>query len=56
LESEQWIADVLAARDRRRAGITAVADGLYFMGASYPEEFGLPDWRDTLAASGFSPL
>lgn len=47
LESEQWIGDVLARKDRTCAGATAVPCGLYFMGASYPSAFGLPDWRDT---------
>jgi len=31
------IAAILAARDRRRAGPTASASGLYFVGARYPE-------------------
>lgn len=38
----EWIADVLNARDRRLAGITAVAGGLYFMQPYYPEQFELP--------------
>ncbi len=31
-----WIEEVLAARDRRRAGPTAPAAGLYFAGVRYP--------------------
>lgn len=38
----QWVAEVLAGRDRRKAGITAPADGLYFVGPQYPAEFALP--------------
>ena len=37
-----WVADVLAARDRTRAGMTAPAAGLYFVGPQYPAEFALP--------------
>jgi tRNA pseudouridine38-40 synthase len=37
-----WIAEVLEARDRDAAGVTAAADGLYFVKAVYPKSFGLP--------------
>ncbi len=39
---DDWVATVLAARDRRRAGMTAPAEGLYLQGVGYPERFGLP--------------
>ena len=39
---EAWIADVLAARDRTRAGPTAPAGGLVFLGPLYPADCGLP--------------
>jgi tRNA pseudouridine38-40 synthase len=37
-----WAKDVLAAKDRTMAGITAPAEGLYFVDALYPESFQLP--------------
>ena len=39
---ENWIADLLAGRDRTVAGPTAPAEGLVFLGPSYPAEWGLP--------------
>ncbi|MAY27558.1 MAG: tRNA pseudouridine(38-40) synthase TruA [Polycyclovorans sp.] len=41
-QPETWIAEVLAARDRRLAGMTAAADGLYFVGPRYPAHFAIP--------------
>ncbi|MGM0553615.1 MAG: tRNA pseudouridine(38-40) synthase TruA [Pseudomonadota bacterium] len=38
----EWVAQVLAARDRRLSGITAPAAGLYFVQVDYPAEFDLP--------------
>ncbi|ROH85637.1 tRNA pseudouridine(38-40) synthase TruA [Stagnimonas aquatica] len=38
----EWVAEVLSSRQRRLAGMTAPADGLYFVGPEYPAEFGLP--------------
>lgn len=37
-----WAREVLEARDRTLGGVTAPAAGLYFVGAQYPEEFGIP--------------
>jgi tRNA pseudouridine38-40 synthase len=42
-----WMAEVLATRDRRCAGITAPSRGLYFTGVRYPREFALPS--DTIS-------
>ena len=37
-----WIAELLALKDRTQAGPTAPAEGLVFMGAKYPQEWALP--------------
>lgn len=39
----EWIADVLASRDRTRAAPTFPADGLYLCGVDYPAGWPLPD-------------
>lgn len=39
---ELWMAELLSARDRTKAGMTAAAQGLYFVGPEYPAGFGLP--------------
>jgi len=41
-QTPDWLARVLAARDRRLAGVTAPAGGLYLLGVRYPERYGLP--------------
>jgi tRNA pseudouridine38-40 synthase len=41
-ESAQWMAEVLAARDRDAASPTFSPDGLYFMGPVYGPEWNLP--------------
>jgi tRNA pseudouridine38-40 synthase len=38
----EWIAQLLAGRDRGVAGPTAPPTGLYFLGPRYPRECGLP--------------
>ncbi len=46
---EQWIAELLAGRDRRVAGPTAQPQGLVFEGPLYPARFALPPeftWSD----------
>ncbi|MGQ0528878.1 MAG: tRNA pseudouridine(38-40) synthase TruA [Panacagrimonas sp.] len=41
-QPQAWIAEVLASRQRTRAGMNAPACGLYFVHAEYPAEFALP--------------
>lgn len=38
-QTPQWLAEVLATKDRNQAGITAPADGLYLVDISYPDEY-----------------
>jgi tRNA pseudouridine38-40 synthase len=38
----EWLASVLSAKDRCQAGITAPAEGLYFIRPYYPDTFGIP--------------
>ena len=38
----EWAKHVLDSRDRTVAGVTVPADGLYFVSASYPEQYCLP--------------
>lgn len=37
-----WIAELLAARNRELAGVTAPPQGLVFIGPRYPAQWGLP--------------
>ncbi|TAM94216.1 MAG: tRNA pseudouridine(38-40) synthase TruA [Rhodanobacteraceae bacterium] len=37
-----WIAELLAARDRDMAGVTATPQGLTFLGPRYPAQWALP--------------
>lgn len=39
---QEWVRAVLEGRERRKAGMTAPAAGLYFIGPRYPAEFALP--------------
>jgi len=42
LESTSWIKEVLEARNRCVAGMTAASAGLYFVDVDYPENFDIP--------------
>lgn len=52
---EGWIGEVLAGRDRTRAGATAPPEGLYFAGVEYPSGFGLPSGRLPGQRQGVTP-
>lgn len=41
-QGPDWAKQVLEARNRKLAGVTAPADGLYLGGVCYPEAFGMP--------------
>jgi tRNA pseudouridine38-40 synthase len=38
----EWMAELLAARDRNIAGVTAPPQGLTFLGPKYPSQWALP--------------
>ena len=42
LAPESWLAQVLEMRDRTKAGVTGLPQGLYLTNVGYPAEFGLP--------------
>ena len=44
-EDPSWIKEVLLAKNRCVAGVTAPPEGLYFVDVDYPEEFDLPSSR-----------
>lgn len=46
----QWIREILEAKDRTVAGVTAPAFGLYLVDVGYPERFGIPS---ALCGPGF---
>jgi tRNA pseudouridine38-40 synthase len=37
-----WAKEILMAKDRRLAGMTAIPNGLYLVAVEYPELFDLP--------------
>jgi len=41
-KSPAWIAEVIASKDRSKAGATAPAAGLYLVNVSYPSRFNIP--------------
>jgi tRNA pseudouridine38-40 synthase len=42
-QKEQWMQELLLGQDRKNAGMTASAAGLYLVNVEYPLEHGLPD-------------
>lgn len=49
-EPVDWLAALLALQDRTKAGKTAAASGLYFLGPTYNAHFSIPHWRDSVPA------
>ncbi|AHG18784.1 tRNA pseudouridine synthase A [Chania multitudinisentens RB-25] len=41
-QHENWMAELLALKDRNQAAATARAEGLYLVAVDYPEQFALP--------------
>jgi tRNA pseudouridine38-40 synthase len=41
-KSHHWLTQILEGKDRKKAAITAPAEGLYFLQAHYPAQFKLP--------------
>ncbi len=50
--STEWLSEVLEARDRTEAGITAPPHGLYLTGVEYPDEFNLPSRAQSISFWG----
>lgn len=44
----EWVAEVLKARDRSQASVTAPPHGLYFVDVDYDESYGLPTGSNSL--------
>lgn len=44
----EWVAEVLKARDRSQASVTAPPHGLYFVDVDYDESYGLPTGSTSL--------
>ena len=42
-QKTQWMQELLQGQDRKKAGMTASAAGLYLVNVEYPVEHGLPD-------------
>ena len=51
-QDAQWLAELLAGRDRTRAAPTFAPDGLYLAGADYDARFGLPPTVRAVALAG----
>lgn len=50
--SVEWLGEVLAAKDRTKAGVTARPNGLYLAGVNYPDAFSLPTKHQKVAFWG----
>jgi len=51
--SVEWIIEVLHAKDRTKASVTAPPDGLYLVGVGYDSSYGLPS--ECVGPIGFDP-
>ena len=47
-----WMAEVLSAKDRTKAGTTAPPNGLYLTGVEYPEHYQLPSSKKLIGFWG----
>ena len=45
LKPPEWFSELLLLKDRKQAGVTAPAHGLYFVNVTYPEKYLLPKAR-----------
>ncbi len=50
-QDKDWLCELLAAGDRARAAPTFAPDGLYLAAIEYDPKFGLPPFRERVAAS-----
>ena len=41
--------NIVESKDRRLSGKTASADGLYFIGPQYPQQFKIPSIKNSVA-------
>jgi tRNA pseudouridine38-40 synthase len=51
-QAPDWVAELLATRDRSRAAPTFAASGLYLSGVQYDASFGLPEPVDAMPLPG----
>ena len=49
-QDKGWVEDLLHARDRTLAGVTAPANGLYLIDINYPDRFKIPSHKDLPAS------
>lgn len=52
LQAPEWIKDLLLAKSRSAIDNMAPAQGLYFEGAKYPDQYDLPDFYTTMDLEG----
>lgn len=52
----EWVAEVLAAKDRSQASVTAPPHGLYFVDVDYDSEYDIPKGTDALGPLLVAPV